>query len=118
MAFCESWQFRAEKLCYTAIIESVEQRFGALFRAAVAQLAEPPPCKRRVVRSMRTGGPISRDPVTGHTERMAAFLRFFHAAGSCGRNPPRLHWSEAPEGCNRPVRFIFCFYADFALNLC
>ena len=67
---------------------------------------------------MRTGGPISRDPVTGHTERMAAFLKFFHAAGSCGRNPPRPHGSEAPEGCNRPVRFIFCFYADFALNLC
>ena len=29
------------------------------------------------MRSRRTGGPISRDPVTGHTERMAAFLQFF-----------------------------------------
>ena len=107
MAFCESWQFRAKKLCYTAIIESVEQRFGAFFRAAVAQLAEPPPCKRRVVRSMRTGGPISRDPVTGTTQAHGGpkILGI-----SCfGRHRElRAFTSPRPFG-RRPRKAAFCF---------
>ena len=57
---------------------------------------------------MRTGGPISRDPVTGHTERMAAFLQFFPAAGSCGRPPSRPPRSEAPEGCKACAPVFFC----------
>lgn len=61
MAFCESWQFRAKKLCYTAIIESIGKS-RCSFYAAVAQLAEQPSCNRQVGRSIRPGGSMSRTP--------------------------------------------------------
>ena len=51
-------------------------------------------------------------PVTGTTQAHGGFKflgisNYFSTAGSCGRPPSRPPRSEAPEGCNRPVRFIF-----------
>ena len=80
-----------------------------LFPAAVAQLAEQPPYKRQAVRSRRTGGTISRDPVTGHTERMMVF----NTLSPHHRELAGVPFAPAPAGGPRKAlrlcAFIFLF---------